>query len=260
MNKKIFYPRSFLGKFFQINKQICDLLERLLPGEFTRSLLYKHEITAAEKMNLRSGQVVVDIGGGHKAPFARRRRRDLNTLLIGIDILPSQVRNNLSIDVGIVADVCKSIPLRDMSVDLFVLRSVIEHLPEKSKLFFEISRCLKSGGHSVIVLPCCFSPFSIINRFLPASMARGLLHALFPKWTDACGFEPFYRDCYFPRLISLIKNSELYTVQIEFRYYQAIYFKFFVPFYCLFVLYDLILWSLNIRMLAAQMFIVVQRQ
>lgn len=259
MSKKDDRPISYFDKFVQMNKRVCDSIERLLPQQFTRSLLYRHELVAAEKMNARAGQIVVDIGGGHQAPFARHRQRDLNTFIAGVDILPSQVRGNSSIDAGVVADVGKTIPFYDKSVDIFVTRSVIEHLPDNDGLFNEMARCLKKGGYSINVLPCCFSPFSIINRLLPPNIAKRLLYALFPQWRDSCGFEPFYRNCYFPRLIELIKQSGLSPEQVEYRYYQSIYFKFFVPFFIISLIYDLILWAFGIRLLAAQMLVVARK-
>lgn len=152
MSKKMSRPDSWVGKFVQMNKRVCDSIERLLPQQFTRSLLYRHELVAAEKMNSRAGQVVVDVGGGHQAPFARHRRCELGTFIVGVDILPSQVRGNSSIDAGVVADVGKTIPFHDNSVDIFVTRSVIEHLPDNDDLFNEMARCLKPGGYSINVL------------------------------------------------------------------------------------------------------------
>ena len=150
------------------NFAICDGVERTLPGKFTRSLLYLHELTAARLMNARPSQVVADIGGGHLCPFGRHRRRELGTTIVGVDILESQLRGNPIIDHAVVADASRALPFGDASLDLIVTRSVIEHLHDNEMFFAETSRVLRPGGHAIHVFPGRFAPFALLNRVLPA--------------------------------------------------------------------------------------------
>jgi hypothetical protein len=57
----------------------------------------------------------------------------------------------------------------------------------------------------------------------------------------------------------MAKKGGFFPETVEYRYYQSIYFKFFVPFFIVSVIYDLILWAFGIRILAAQMLIVARK-
>lgn len=248
-----------LRPFFRANIALCDRIERALPRRFTRSLLYLHELTAAELMNTRPAQVVVDVGGGHLCPVARHRRADLGTRILAIDVLESQLRRNAVADERVVADACHPLPLRDGAADLVVTRSVLEHLPETRGFLAECARILRPGGFMVHVFPGRFAPFAVLNRILPNAVVRSLLGYFFPKWVDECGFRAFYRDCYYPKVVENFGSDELTLHALHLRYYQSIYFKFFVPLYLVFLLYDLVLWAADARLLASQVLIVAQK-
>lgn len=248
-----------MRRFITLNSDICDRIERLLPYDFARSLLYLHELTAARSMNARPDQTVVDIGGGHFCPFGRHRREGLNATIIGLDILESQICRNEVIDAGIVADACGGLPLRDASADLVVTRTLVEHLYDNEAFFAETSRILRTGGLSIQTFPCKFAPFAVINQMLPEKIARAVLHYVFPKWRDTCGFKAYYRNCFYPRIVTVLSRNGLNVEEIHFRYYQSIYFKFFVPLYLISLLYDFVLWGLDIRILSSQILVVARK-
>jgi SAM-dependent methyltransferase len=248
-----------LRAFVDANKSICHWIEARLPVRFTRSLLYQHELSVAAAMNARRGCVVLDIGGGHSAPFARHRREPGDALIIGMDVLPGHLAGNSSIDHAVAADVCRSIPFKDGTVDVIATRSVLEHLADSTSLFAEIHRVLRPGGVCLHVFPTGYAPFSVINRLLPNRWARRLLHALFPEWADDCGFRAYYDHCHFPDIARRHVRAGLVVSRIEFRYYQSIYFKFFAPLYLISVVYDLLLYALDFRRLACQILILGER-
>jgi len=248
-----------LRAFIDWNKALCDRIEHRLPTDFTRSLLYRHELAVAEAMRSRRRCVVLDIGGGHSTPFARHRRDRDDTMIVGLDILPAQLAANRSIDHGVAADVCRPLPFKDASADVVATRSVLEHLADSESLFTEIHRVLRPGGICLHVLPTGYAPFSIINRLLPNTWARRLLHSLFPEWTDECGFRAYYRHCHFPDIALQQGRAGLTISRIEFRYYQSIYFKFFVPLFLISVCYDLILYAFDARRLACQILILAHK-
>jgi len=246
-------------RFVEWNKSICDRIEMMLPGEFTRSLLYLHERTVVAAMTGRRSQTVVDIGGGHFSPFAKHRDPKLGTRLVAIDILVEQIKKNTFADFGVVADVGQSIPLKDGSVDIIVTRSVLEHLEDNRDFFSECLRVLKDGGTCFHVFPCRFALFALINQIIPNAVANKLLFSLFPEWRERCGFRAYYHNCYSRSMIKRQLSAGLSIKEVYYRYYQAIYFKFFIPFYLLVTFYDLILYYMNLRPLAAQMFLIVAK-
>jgi len=247
-----------LKRLIEWNTAAADYIENLLPKGFTRSLLYLHELTAARLMNSQENLVVVDIGGGHMSPFAKRRERR-STFVIGADILLEQVANNPDSDAGMVCDVCTSIPLRDGSIDLLVSRSVLEHLPDNAAFVAECNRVLKPGGRAVHVCPTRRAPFSLINRIIPNALTRKLISIFFPQWIDECGFPAHYDHCAYPELVRLHLRNGFRIEELYLRYYQSIYFKPFLPIYLISLAYDLLLWIVDFKPLGSQILLVAQR-
>jgi SAM-dependent methyltransferase len=209
-------------------------------------------------MNERDGLMVVDVGGGHTSPFAKRRTQP-NTFVLGMDILFEQVANNPDANAGLVCNVCTSIPLKDATADLIVSRSVLEHLPDNAAFVAECHRTLKPGGRAIHVCPTRRAPFALINRIIPNSLTKKLIKTFFPQWADECGFPTFYDHCSYPELPRLHERNGLMIEELHLRYYQSIYFKPFLPIYLISVLYDLTLWALRIRFLCSQIVIVARR-
>ncbi len=58
----------------------------------------------------------------------------------------------------------------------------------------------------------------------------------------------------------LLEDNGFEIVHRELRYYQSIYYTFFVPLYLLMVLYDLIVWKLGVENLACQMLFVARKK
>lgn len=248
-----------IKRFFGWNIGLANKIEGWLPANFTRSLLYRHELETARIMNSVTDQRIVDVGGGHLCPFARHRQSDKRTQIVAVDILHSQVARNDAVDIGVVGDACRGIPLRAETADMIVTRSVMEHLPDTETFVREMSRVLKVGGRAVHVFPSRFAPFAILNQLLPNRLTKWLIDYVFPEWSDECGFKTHYDNCYYPRVIQLFEGNGFEIETAEYRYYQSIYFKFFVPLYLLSVLYDLLIWSLGLKVLCCQIFVVARR-
>jgi SAM-dependent methyltransferase len=241
------------------NVSLSDALERRLPTEFTRSLLYLHELSAAELMNARAGQTVVDVGGGYLCPFAQRRRPELGTRIVALDIDEEQLKANRTADLRAVADAARALPLADRSVDLVVTRSVMEHLPDTKRFLDESFRALKPGACAIHVFPCRNAPFSLLNRLLPNAVSKWLLAALFPQWKGEVGFPAFYMNCTYREMLLRLGEAGYAIERLELRYYQAIYYKFYFPAYLLMLLYDYALWRFDARRLACQILVVARR-
>ena len=252
--------KTAVRRFINWNKSLCNGLEWRLPRAFTRSLFHLHELTAAEAMLERDGQTVVDVGGGQFCALSQYRDPESGTTIIAIDILLEQIAWNRSVDFGIVADVGRSIPLRDSSVDLIVTRSVLEHLEDNRSFFDECRRVLRQGGKSIHVFPGRFAPFALVNQLIPHSWAERFLDAFIRESRGHSGFPAHYHDCYDRAMRRRNLSAGLVPVTLHYRYYQAVYVKFFVPFYLMMVAYDLLLYCFDVRPLAAQILLVAEKQ
>jgi len=104
---------------------------------------------------IKEGDVVVDLGSGAGNDcFVARHEAGATGKVIGIDFTPQMINlarknavisnyNNVEFRQGDIEDM----PVLDSSVDVVVSNCVLNLLPKKDKIFHEISRVLKPGGH-----------------------------------------------------------------------------------------------------------------
>lgn len=242
---------SVFARFIAANRQASRAIEGWLPAEFRRHLhtLYKYQVAAL--VNRGRGQVILDIGGGRECPFLPFVQNRRAHLIIGVDALEQELRFNPDLDTKIVADAAtRGFPFRDGSAHLVVSRSVVEHMSDNEIFFANCARVLRPGGVLVHTFPCKFAPFSVINQLLPNRLVRQLIAYFHPHWENECGFPAFYDHCYFSAVRRILARNGFTNTQFAFRYYQSIYFDFFLPLYAAMLLYDLAVWAFGIRNLA----------
>lgn len=119
-----------------------------------------------------SQKIVVDIGSG-----ASRIDPDI----ICMDIFDYE-------NVDVVCDVT-AMPFRDGSVDAFVSRSMLEHVPEPQRVISEIKRCTMVGGYSMHLIPFMM-PFHASPYDFQRYTHKGALQ-LFDGWECVTQFAPF---------------------------------------------------------------------
>lgn len=124
--------------------------------------------------NIKKGDIVVDLGSGAGNDcFIARNEVGDNGKVIGLDFSPEMVTkarsNNAKRGYANVefmeADI-ENMPLEDNTIDVVVSNCVLNLLPQKNKIFKEIYRVLKTGGHfcvSDVVLNGTF-PKEFINN------------------------------------------------------------------------------------------------
>lgn len=108
-----------------------------------------------EFADIREGDTVVDLGSGAGNDcFVARAETGPEGKVIGIDFTPEMIRrarqnaeklgfNNVEFRQGDIEDM----PLSDNSADVVVSNCVLNLVPDKRKVFAEISRVLRPGGH-----------------------------------------------------------------------------------------------------------------
>jgi len=243
-----------------VNRRAAAAIEVRLPEVFRRHLhtVYKYE--AAARLNPRAGQVVIDIGCGRECPFLPFVHEPSTHLILGIDRSSYELHLNRDLSTKIVADAAvDAFPLRDASVDLVVSRSVVEHLSDNDVFLANCARVLRPGGVVVHTFACKFAPFAVINQLMPNAVARRLLAWFQPQWSEECGFPAHYNNCYFSAMRRLLDRHGFQNAQFSFRFYQGIYFNFFLPLYLPMLFYDLIIWRLGIRNLACAILVTAEK-
>lgn len=112
---------------------------------------------------LTPSSVVLDAGCG-RGSFSYDYK-DRVTFLVGCDLTP-RVGENINIHSAATANL-SALPFSDASYDLVFSRYVVEHLTEPQRVFREIARVLKIGGHLIVLTPNAYHYVSLIGRITP---------------------------------------------------------------------------------------------
>lgn len=104
---------------------------------------------------IKEGDIVLDLGSGAGNDcFIARAETGAEGKVIGIDFSPQMIekarRNAMKrgyTNVEFIEGDIEDIPLPDNSIDVVVSNCVLNLLPQKDKIFKEIYRVLKHGGH-----------------------------------------------------------------------------------------------------------------
>lgn len=107
---------------------------------------------------IKAGDIVLDLGSGAGNDcFIARSETGETGKVIGVDFSPQMIakarRNAIKrgfTNIEFIEGDIEDIPLPDNSVDVVVSNCVLNLLPEKNKVFKEIYRVLKKGGHFCI--------------------------------------------------------------------------------------------------------------
>lgn len=104
---------------------------------------------------IKEGDIVLDLGSGAGNDcFIARAETGESGKVIGVDFSPQMIekarKNAIKrgyTNVEFIEGDIEDIPLADNSIDVVVSNCVLNLLPEKNKIFKEIHRVLKHGGH-----------------------------------------------------------------------------------------------------------------
>ncbi len=108
--------------------------------------------------NIQAGEKVLDLGSGSGMDtFVAALKTGEEGVVVGVDMTDAQlkkaealrVENNFS-SVSYRKGYIQSVPSEDESFDVVISNGVVNLAPDKSKVFNEVSRLLKSGGRLAI--------------------------------------------------------------------------------------------------------------
>lgn len=248
-----------LQALFSFNRKICRKIEKYLP-QAQPNFLRLYEQTIAQYLNRKTNQIVIDVGGGNSCPFNQYRNPKLGNKIIAVDISREALDQNHDVDQKITADITKSLPFADNSVDLLTSRWLLEHLKNPKSFIADSYRVLQPNGRLVYLFSCRFAPFALINRFLPAKMVKQLLYFLNPEINSLVGFPSYYQDCFYSGIRRILEKEGFKVVSLQVNYYQSQYYDFCLPLFLLSSLYENIIRLFNLKNLAAHVLIIAEKR
>jgi SAM-dependent methyltransferase len=153
---------------------MTKLAERLLEKHFGDDVhpyrLFEDEVAR----RLSPNATLLDAGCGRTAPVLRKYLGRANRL-IGVDVV--EFENDLQ---GLElhrADLI-DIPVESGSVDVVMARSVMEHVVEPERVYAEMFRILKPGGHFIFLTGNLWDYAALIARVIPNRFHPALVQKL----------------------------------------------------------------------------------
>jgi len=198
------------------------------------------------------GRIIVDVGGGAQCAFAKQCA---SSHVIAVDISAVELEKNRDVNDRRIADVTKRIPVTDDSADVIASRFVVEHLRGVDHFVEEAYRALKPGGVFITLFPNKYALFSLINRCLPASLARKLAYLLKGGAQEFGIFPAYYEYCSPTSFRRLCQSKRFAPVEVDVMYFQSSYYYFFFPFALLSLCYEWLISRLRITSLCAHVLI-----
>jgi SAM-dependent methyltransferase len=161
----------------------------------------------------------LDIGAGGQihGGWKTRPQRDLvtdTTYLIGCDLGLAQLTRNPFLQGAVGAD-AGDLPFSDSKFDLVTANMVLEHVKEPRRVFEEIFRVLRPGGHFVFVTPNKRHPAVTVASMLLNRRNRQKVAQRYEGRPAATVFPSYYRANTSTILRDLGRNSGFLVVELE---------------------------------------------
>jgi 2-polyprenyl-3-methyl-5-hydroxy-6-metoxy-1,4-benzoquinol methylase len=191
-----------LGERLNKTKQECwKIIRDMYPEKLDKYAI----VTELFDRTLQAGDVVLDAGCGHKSLV--RQGGHVPFSLIGFDMVWEDIRQNHSVDLGLVSDI-GHVPVRSESLDIVICNMVLEHLREPDMVFRELSRVLRKGGHLIVMTPSIFNIVTIVNGLIPNRFHPKIAHFL-TGVSESDTFPTYYRANSVGRLRRLLGRNQM---------------------------------------------------
>lgn len=248
-----------IRSFIAANVRLSLALHNRLPWRFKRDFFSFYYELVADHVTREKPAVALDAGCGRRTDFMELLPSS-PTYFIGLDFDFEELRHNRDIAHLLVADATKTLPIADGTIDILTTRSVLEHLADSEQFFRESCRVLSPGGTAIHIFPGRNAPFALLNRLLSNRMANRLLSWFYPEIEGGWGYPAFYDNCSYRSVRAALKRSGFEIEGIHCRFYQATYYRAFLPAYLLFLTYDLMLWMLRAKRLSSQLIVIARKK
>jgi len=138
---------------------------------------------------LEAQTTLLDLGCGRDSLAAEQLRAA--QLSVGVDLDLLDLQHNRSVAYHALAN-GEGLPFAAASFDLLISQWVIEHLEYPQRVFLEIARVLRPGGHAVLFTTNARNYIPLATRLVPQKLQGQLLERFLRRPTHE-SFPTFYR-------------------------------------------------------------------
>jgi ubiquinone/menaquinone biosynthesis C-methylase UbiE len=135
-------------------------------------------------------------------------------LVVGVDRYASSFQEPAEISTLVESDL-DALPFPDASFDVVTCSWVLEHLREPKKVFAEISRVLKTGGHFLFITPNQRNYVVWLRRLMPNKVGRRATKAIYARDEDFIN-PTYYRANTFREINTMLSEVGLRCERFQF--------------------------------------------
>lgn len=206
---------------------------RQLPDRYR--IPWRGPFNDAAKAFFSDGMTVLDVGSGREPSFSPDVRPE-GTVYVGADISAAELERAGDVyDGAVVSDIRTYDKRLDCGFDLAVSFQVLEHIKPLANAIDNIHSYLRPGGTFVTQLSGGLAVFALLNRIVPAPVAKQAMYLLLDRPKDSV-FPATYDKCTKNGLEKLF--SDWSEVKIEPRWIGGNYFRFARPIESLYLRYE----------------------
>lgn len=226
---------TLANRFLYVNKRLSWYFDKL----FARRLKTPWPCEKFDPNRLIShGMKVADIGGGKKPFIKKEQVQFFGIEYFGLDIDEAELK---AAPVGTYSDTLV-IDLTELpgaykpNFDLIYCLNTLEHIRDADAAITAIVQMLKPGGLCYLSVPCRKAVFARLNKVLPESMKRRILHFMFPK-KKGDGFPAFYDRATPAEYCGIFERQGVEVLHFSVSYWSS-YFSAFFPAYIIWRLFS----------------------
>ena len=216
--------KAILKKFVVFNRECSNELVGRFPsifGERSDSDSLLHRINA--DLANRKPETILEVGGIDRPLITKSP----DYKYVGLDIEERSGCHNVY-DQFLVGSVEDRI---DISCDLLISRTLIEHVPDVEKAVHSMFACLNEGGTTHHYIPSRWHPYSVILRLVGPVLQKKLISYTRPETLGVTGYPAFFDNCSPALAKRLFNDAGFDDIRVK-PYFRANgYFAFFVPAY-----------------------------
>jgi SAM-dependent methyltransferase len=198
----------------------------------------RNELSERMEQAIRPGIRVLEAGAGAR-PLLSPERRPAGCHYVGLDISRSQLERAPagSYDEVVVCDMVAFDPALAGRFDLVLSLFAMEHVSSVAHALNNLRAYLAPGGRLLLSMSGRFSPFSIANRLLPASVKLPAMERLIDRSADSV-FAAHYDRAWHSALEPILAEADWAEWEILPEYSGAHYLRFSGPLQALYIGYE----------------------
>lgn len=211
----------------KIQQHWSKKFDRLLPQDYLIDGNRFYCESFAPKF-VKSGQRIVDIGGGRQPLLRPEMKAKLNLWVTGLDWDARELMHapRGAYDAVIQADIMQY--QGEASADLVICQSLLEHVRDVRFAFQAMASILKPGGIAVLFVPSRNALYARLNMLLPQIWKTRLLHFVFPHTVNTQGFPAYYNHCTPRAFIRIGREHGLELLELQ-CFFSSSYFSVLFP-------------------------------